>query len=102
MALTLLYITIFFFFFLCLILSFVILIQESKSMGFGASFGGDSGNSVFGTSTPEVLKKFTAILATLLFVFCLILSYWAGKAHTVRGELPMMNPEIESIYDQNA
>ncbi len=99
MALTLLYVTIFFFFLLCLILSFVILIQESKSMGFGASFGGDSSNSVFGTSTPEVLKKFTAILATIFFISCLVLSYWAGKMHTAGPELPILNTELESIYD---
>ncbi len=45
---------------LCALLCFVILIQESKSTGLGASFGGDTTDSLFGTSTADVLKKFTA------------------------------------------
>jgi preprotein translocase subunit SecG len=60
---TLFYIFLFLFLGICALLSFVILIQESKSMGLGASFGGDAGDSLFGTSTAVVLKKFTAYLA---------------------------------------
>ena len=55
---------------LCGLLCLVILIQESKSLGLGASFGGDSGDSVFGTSTAAVLKKFTAYLAVIFIVSC--------------------------------
>ena len=57
---TLFYIFLFLFLGICALLSFVILVQESKSMGLGASFGGDAGDSLFGTSTAVVLKKFTA------------------------------------------
>ena len=64
---------------LCVLLCFVILIQESKSMGLGASFGGDSGESVFGTSTAEVLKKFTAWLAIIFISSCVLLSFWSGS-----------------------
>lgn len=63
---------------LCAILCFVILIQESKSTGLGASFGGDAGDSVFGTSTADVLKKFTAWLAVIFLSSCLILSMWTS------------------------
>jgi preprotein translocase subunit SecG len=66
------------FLFLCILLSFVVLIQQAKSLGLGASFGGDSGDSLFGTSTAEVLKKFTSTLATIFLVGCLILSLWSG------------------------
>jgi preprotein translocase subunit SecG len=53
------------------------LIQESKSTGFGASFGGgDSSESLFGTSTATVLKKFTAYVGIIFMVTCLILSLW--------------------------
>ena len=63
---------------ICIMLSFVILIQESKSMGLGASFGGDPGESLFGTSTAQVLKKFTAYLAVIFMVACVLLSIWSA------------------------
>ncbi len=76
------YVAIIAFFLLCVSLAFLILIQESKSLGFGASFGGDAGSSLFGTSTPQVLKKMTAWFAVIFFVGCLALSYWsAGLSH---------------------
>jgi len=72
------YFALFFFLLLCAILCFVILIQESKSLGLGASFGGDPGDSVFGTSTADVLKKFTAYLAIIFIISCVLLSLWTG------------------------
>ena len=62
------YIFLFLFLGLCSLLSFVILIQESKSLGLGASFGGDAGDSLFGTSTADVLKKFTAYLVGIFLL----------------------------------
>ena len=67
------------FFFLCLLLSVVVLVQESKSSGFGASFGGDAGDSVFGVSTPQVLKTCTTWLAVCFLVGCIILSFWTSS-----------------------
>ena len=72
------YLTLFFFLLLCAILCLVILVQESKSLGLGASFGGDPGESLFGTSTADVLKKFTAWLALIFMVSCVLLSLWTG------------------------
>ncbi len=72
------YTAIFLFLLLCVILCFSILIQESKSMGLGASFGGDPGDSLFGTSTADVLKRFTAWLAVIFISACVILSFWSG------------------------
>ena len=72
------YVTLFLFIGLCALLCFVILIQESKSLGLGASFGGDAGDSLFGTSTADVLKKFTAYLAGIFLIVCLILSLWTS------------------------
>jgi preprotein translocase subunit SecG len=69
---------------LAALLCFVILIQESKSLGLGASFGGDAGDSLFGTSTAEVLKKFTAYLAGAFMVGCILLSIWT----TALGKQP--------------
>lgn len=72
------YLFLFCFFLTSVVLCFVILIQESKSSGLGASFGGDSGDSLFGASTPEILKKITAWLAVCFLSGCVILSMWTG------------------------
>ncbi len=66
------------------ILCLVILVQESKSLGLGASFGGDAGESLFGTSTASVLKKFTAWLAVIFLVSCVLLSLWSGSIASQR------------------
>jgi preprotein translocase subunit SecG len=76
------------FLFLSVVLCGVVLIQESKSTGLGASFGGDAGQSLFGVSTPQVLKVFTAYLAALFMLSCVVLSFWTsarGRTHTSRA-----------------
>ncbi len=90
---TFFYISLFLFLGLCLLLSFVILIQESKGMGLGASFGGDGGDSLFGTSTADVLKKFTAYLALIFMIASLILSIWSSSLGNVNIKVPQV--EIE-------
>jgi preprotein translocase subunit SecG len=70
---------------LCLVLAVVVLIQESKTTGLGASFGGDAGSSLFGVSTPQVLKTFTAWLAGIFMLSCVLLSFWTS----VRGRSPV-------------
>lgn len=82
------YTTIFIFLLLSILLSLVILVQESKSMGLGASFGGDPGESIFGTSTAAVLKKFTAYLAVIFMASCVLLSIWSGSL----GKSPKQPP----------
>lgn len=72
------YFLLFLFLILCLLLIFVVLVQESKSMGLGASFGGDSKDSIFGTSTADVLKKFTSYLIGIFLISCIILSFWSS------------------------
>lgn len=74
---------------LCILLCGVILIQESKSTGLGASFGGDVSDSLFGTSTADVLKKFTGWLAAIFLTSCVLLSLWTaavGRSKTVVPE----------------
>lgn len=92
------YIFLFILFGICALLTLVILIQESKSMGLGASFGGGGGDSFFGTSTADVLKKFTAYLAGIFMIICLILSFWSSslarhqKTKTPQIEIEETNP----------
>lgn len=72
------YFVLFLFMLVAALLCGVILIQENKSMGLGASFGGDAGTSLFGTSTAAIVKKITAWLAAIFFMGCIILSLWTS------------------------
>jgi preprotein translocase subunit SecG len=73
------YVMLFIFLLLSALLCLVILVQESKSLGLGASFGGDNSNSLFGTSTADVLKTITGYLALGFVAFCIILSVWSSS-----------------------
>ena len=79
---------------LCVLLIFIIMIQESKSMGLGASFGGDSKDSVFGTSTADVLKKFTGYLAFIFLTSCVLLSLFSSSLGRKREA---KKPSIEEV-----
>jgi len=73
--------------------------QESKSLGLGSAFGGDSSNSLFGTSTADVLKKFTGYLATIFIASSLILSIWTSS---MKSSQPLKEPvEIEAPVEGN-
>jgi preprotein translocase subunit SecG len=64
----------------CFLLCLLVLIQEGKGGGLGTTFGAsDSSDSLFGTSTPEILKKITGWLATVFVTACLVLSFWTGS-----------------------
>lgn len=89
--------TIFFFILLCIVLCFVILIQESKSTGLGASFGGAAGDSLFGTSTADILKRITAWLALIFLVTCVVLSLWTNSMGRSRQQIQDAQFPVESI-----
>lgn len=90
--------TIALFMILCALLCFVILIQESKSTGLGASFGGDASDSLFGTSTADVLKKFTAWLAVIFLASCVVLSIWtSAMAHSQSRNISFPAEQIEQL-----
>lgn len=90
------YLAIALFMLLCVLTCFIVMIQESKSTGLGASFGGDASDSVFGTSTADVLKKFTAWLGVIFLISCLVLSFWTaamGRASSIRSASPSMEQQ---------
>lgn len=89
------YTTIFLFLLLSFLLCLVILVQESKSMGLGASFGGDAGESLFGTSTAAVLKKFTAVLGGIFMIACVLLSIWSAALGKAKQKPPIQIEEME-------
>ncbi len=83
------------------LLCLVVLVQESKSLGLGASFGGDPGESLFGTSTAQVLKRLTAYLAFFFALSSVVLSLWSSaiekshqaKQNAVQTTLPAATSE---------
>lgn len=85
--------TIAIFMFVCILLCGVILMQESKSSGLGASFGGEARESIFGTSTADVLKKFTAWLAVIFLVSCILLSLWTTALGRTKANAPAFTLE---------
>ena len=89
------YVSIFAFMLIAVALCLVILVQESKSLGLGASFGGDPGESLFGTSTADVLKKFTAWLAVIFMVSCVLLSLWSASIGSQR--VKTLQTSIEEV-----
>lgn len=89
--------TIAIFIILCLLLCAVILMQESKGSGLGSSFGGEARESLFGTGTADVLKKFTAWLAFIFLVACIFLSLWTSAMGRANSHAPEFTLEhIES------
>ncbi|MDQ5956391.1 MAG: preprotein translocase subunit SecG [Candidatus Rhabdochlamydia sp.] len=89
------YLVIFLFILLCALLCLVVLVQESKSLGLGASFGGDPGDSLFGTSTADVLKKFTAYLGIVFIISCVVLSLWTGALSRKNSLNPTVIEEVQ-------
>lgn len=88
--------TIALFMLLCVLLCGVILMQESKSSGLGSSFGGEANQSLFGTSTADILKKFTAWLVVIFLASCILLSLWTtsmGRAKTTAPAFTMEHIE---------
>lgn len=92
------YLFLFVFLLASLLLCLVILVQEAKSLGLGASFGGDNSDSLFGTSTAEVLKRFTAYLAGAFLIGCLILSLWSASLGRSRN-VPITPIQSETPAD---
>lgn len=77
----------------CVLLCSVILMQESKSSGLGASFGGEARDSIFGTGTADVLKKFTGWLAFIFLLSCILLSLWTTALGRTKTNAPAFTME---------
>jgi len=73
-----------------ILLTCLILIQPSKSSGFGAAFGG-VGESVFGAHASSHLTKLTVIMISLFFVIVLALAVISGH----RQKQPQSILELE-------
>jgi len=71
----------------------LILVQPSKSGGFGSAFGG-LGESVFGAHAMSHLSKLTVILITAFFILTLLLAVLSGHI-TDSGSESVLGNEVQ-------
>jgi preprotein translocase subunit SecG len=63
-------------------LTAIVMLQEGKTIGLGASFGGDASSSLFGTSTADVMKTITVYLIAAFMTMSFILSIASSVSKT--------------------
>lgn len=86
---------------LSLLLIGLVLIQQGKGADAGASFGGGSSQSVFGSrGSASFLSRLTAIIVTLFFVTSLTLAYLSTKQS--EGNSVISTPDRAVITDSPA
>jgi len=62
-----------FFAIVCALMIFMVIIQDQEGEGLGGLFGG-AGNAAFGSSSTNIVVKFTYLLGTLFFVLAFSLA----------------------------
>jgi preprotein translocase subunit SecG len=81
----------------CLILGFVVLIQNSKGGGLASNFAGS--NQIMGVrKTADVLEKATWILAGLIMVLCLTCAFMTKSEF--RKNLPDIQQQEQQATDE--
>lgn len=64
----------------CVFLIIIVLLQQGKGADMGASFGGGSGQTVFGTDGPlPLLNKITTTSAIIFMVTSVALAYYSAN-----------------------
>ena len=67
---------------ICVLLTFIILIQNPKGGGIDSTFGG-SANQMFGAAkSTDIVEKWTWYLAIALFALCIITTIFVGNVVT--------------------
>ena len=71
---------------ICVLLIFVVLIQNPKGGGVDSTFGGNQATQMFGAAkSTDFIEKLTWYLAIALFVGCIITSMVVGDASGVNA-----------------
>lgn len=88
------------------LLIIIILMQKSKSQGVGMAFGGQMGESLFGSQMGNVLTKATVILAVVFLLNTLLLARLGprvGEGKSAAEELGKAKPApVEASNSQGA
>ena len=81
----------------------LVLLQQGKGAGAGASFGAGASNTVFGgQGTSTFLSKFTAILAACFFITSLGLGYFAKEKAQQLTQVGLPDPAVLEVKQKPA
>ena len=76
--------------FVCLVLMFVVLLQQGKGGGMGSAFGGASAQVFGGSGAGNILTRATAICAGIFMLSSVTLAYQSSeKDRGLRAEIAM-------------
>ena len=70
----------------CVLLTLIVLIQNPKGGGLGATFGGFSNQMMGVQRTTDFLEKATWTLAIILIVFSMLTKFWSGPVGPSTGQ----------------
>jgi preprotein translocase subunit SecG len=79
----------------------MVLLQQGRGADAGASFGGGSSGSLFGSRGPaSFLAKITGVLAALFFVNSLALAYLAADSGRERSVVERVQPAADTAVPE--
>ena len=81
---TLLYISIFIFLIVCVFMILLILIQKGRGGGLASAFGGQGGNTAFGSKTGDVLTWVTSIVFGLFLLMAVALNLLGDRVNKMK------------------
>jgi preprotein translocase subunit SecG len=83
---------------IALLLIGLIMLQQGKGAGMGASFGAGASNTVFGSSgSGNFLTRATAFLAVVFFVLSLVLGNLASGTSDQKSNFEEIEVPVENI-----
>jgi preprotein translocase subunit SecG len=86
----------FFHIFVSIFLVLIVLLQTGKGASMGATFGGSSNQTLFGSTGPaSVLSKITVFCAVVFMVTSLFLAYVPAEKGSVVDSLPKQEAPAE-------
>ena len=88
----LLYISMFIFLLLCMFLILLILIQKGRGGGLSSAFGGQGGNTAFGSKTGDVLTWVTSIVFGLFLLLAVALNLLGDQVNKAKTGAGPANP----------
>lgn len=85
---------------LALLLIAVILVQPSKSGGFGSAFGG-LGETIFGAHTMSHLSKLTVVCITIFFILTMIAAIVSGHVKPAEKQ-SVMGSVLDAVPEETS
>ncbi len=80
----LMYISMFIFLLICLFLILLVLIQKGRGGGLSSAFGGQGGNTAFGSKTGDVLTWVTSIVFGLFLLLAVALNLLGDQVNKAK------------------